>query len=89
VPVLMPMLNMVGIDPIHFGVILVVTNEMALLTPPLGVNLFVSSRIAQVSVERISIGVLPFLAALLACILLFTFFPGIITWLPYTLGMGN
>jgi len=89
VPVLMPMLNMVGIDPIHFGVILVVTNEMALLTPPLGVNLFVSSRIAQVSVERISIGVLPFLAALLACILLFTFVPGIITWLPHALGMGN
>ena len=89
VPVLMPMLHMVGIDPIHFGVILVVTNEMALLTPPLGVNLFVASRIANISVERISIGVLPFLAALMACILLLTFFPEISTWLPATLGMGN
>jgi C4-dicarboxylate transporter DctM subunit len=89
VPVLMPMLNLVGIDPIHFGVILVVTNEMALLTPPLGVNLFVASRIAHISVERISIAVLPFLLALIACILLFTFVPEISTWLPQTLGMGN
>jgi C4-dicarboxylate transporter DctM subunit len=89
VPVLMPMLHVVGIDPIHFGIILVVTNEMALLTPPLGVNLFVASRLANISVERISVGVLPFLAALLVCILILTFFPDISTWLPYTLGMGQ
>ena len=89
VPVLMPMLKLVGIDPVHFGIILVVTNEMALLTPPLGINLFVSSRLAQVSVERISVAVMPFLATLLTCILLFTFFPQISTWLPYTLGMGK
>ena len=88
VPVLMPILHLVGINPIHFGIILVVTNEMALLTPPLGVNLFVSSRLAQVSVERISVGVLPFLAALLCCILLFTFVPEISTWLPRVLGMS-
>lgn len=89
VPVLMPMLNMLGIDPIHFGVILVVTNEMALLTPPLGVNLFVASRIANVSVERISVGVLPYLATLILCILLFTFVPEIVTWLPQVTGYGN
>jgi C4-dicarboxylate transporter, DctM subunit len=89
VPVLMPMILLVGIDPIHFGIILVVTNEMALLTPPLGVNLFVASRIARVSVERISVGVLPFLAALMACILLFTFVPAISTWLPKVLGYGQ
>lgn len=89
VPVLMPMLNMLGIDPIHFGIILVVTNEMALLTPPLGVNLFVASRIAKVSVERIAIGVLPFLLTLMLCILLFTFFPSISTWLPKVIGYGQ
>lgn len=89
VPVLMPMLKMVGIDPIHFGIILVVTNEMALLTPPLGVNLFVSSRLAKVSVERISVAVLPFLITLFSCIMLFTFVPQISTWLPSVLGMGN
>jgi C4-dicarboxylate transporter, DctM subunit len=89
VPVLLPMILILGIDPIHFGIILVVTNEMALLTPPLGVNLFVASRLANISVERIAVGVIPFLGALLACILLFTFVPQICTWLPYTLGYGK
>jgi C4-dicarboxylate transporter, DctM subunit len=88
VPVLMPMIHLVGIDPIHFGIILVVTNEMALLTPPLGVNLFVASRIARVSVERIAVGVLPFLAVLFASILIFVFIPEISTWLPRALGYG-
>lgn len=89
VPVLVPMLNMVGIDLIHFGIILVLTNEMALLTPPLGINLFVSSRISKVSVERLSIGVLPYLAALSGVILLVIYFPKIATGLPYALGFGQ
>jgi C4-dicarboxylate transporter, DctM subunit len=89
VPVLMPMLNLVGIDPIHFGIILVITNEMALLTPPLGVNLFVASRISKTSVERLSIGVLPYLSALIVVVLLITFVPQIATILPYSLGMGK
>ncbi|GAB6059833.1 TRAP transporter large permease [Desulfonatronum parangueonense] len=82
VPVFMPMIHMLGIDPIHFGVVLVLTNQVALSTPPLGVNLFVASRIANVSVERIAIGVLPYLVALFACILLITFVPKISTILP-------
>ncbi len=89
VPVLMPVLHQLGINPIHFGIILVVTNEMALLTPPLGVNLFVSSNIAGVSIERVAWGVLPYLAALLLCILLFTFVPGYVMWLPDLLGMNQ
>ena len=89
VPVLMPMLNLVGIDPIHFGIILVITNEMALLTPPLGVNLFVSSRLAGVSVERLSVSVLPYLGALIVVILLVTYLPWIATWLPRLLGLGS
>lgn len=89
VPVLLPMLHLVGIDPIHFGIILVITNEMALLTPPLGVNLFVASRISKVSVERLSIAVLPYLAALIVVVLLITYFPQIATGLPYALGMGK
>ena len=57
VPVLLPMILQLGIDPIHFGIVLVVTNNVAMLTPPLGVNLFVASRIAGISVERISVAV--------------------------------
>ncbi|MDR2574182.1 MAG: TRAP transporter large permease [Desulfovibrio sp.] len=88
VPVLMPVLHQLGINPIHFGIILVVTNEMALLTPPLGVNLFVASSIAGVSIERVALGVLPYLAALLICILLFTLMPGYVMWLPRLLNMA-
>ena len=89
VPVLLPMIHELGIDPIHFGVILVLTNETALLTPPLGVNIFVSSRIAGISVERNAVAVLPYLVALTLCILAITFFPIISTILPrLTLGYG-
>ena len=88
VPVLLPMILQLGIDPIHFGIILVVTNNVAMLTPPLGVNLFVSSRLAEVSVERVSLAVLPYLVALTLCILLFTFCPALILWLPHLRGYG-
>ncbi|MDR1659722.1 MAG: TRAP transporter large permease [Desulfovibrio sp.] len=89
VPVLMPVLNQLGINPVHFGIILVVTNEMALLTPPLGVNLFVASSIANVSIERVALGVLPYLVALLICILLFTLVPDYVMWLPRLLNMAG
>ena len=88
-PVLLPVLHKLGIDPIHFGIILIITNEVGLLTPPLGVNLFVSSRLANVSVEKLSVAVLPYIGALTVVILLITFFPAIATWLPYTLGYGQ
>lgn len=89
VPVLLPMIVALGIDPIHFGIILVVTNNVAMLTPPLGVNLFVASRIAGISVERISVAVIPYLITLTLCILLFTFCPAISTWLPKVMGYGQ
>ena len=89
VPGLLPVILKLGIDPIHFGIILVVTNNVAMLTPPLGVNLFVASRITHLSVERVSVAVLPYIAALTVAILLITYFPSIATWLPYTLGYGN
>ena len=88
VPVLLPMILELGIDPIHFGIVLVVTNNVAMLTPPLGVNLFVSSRLAGVSVEKISLAAIPYLIALTVCIIFFTYFPKVILWLPHLLGYG-
>jgi C4-dicarboxylate transporter, DctM subunit len=89
VPVLIPIINMVGIDPIHFGIVLVLTNQIALSTPPLGVNLFVASRIGEVSIERLSVAVLPYIVALLACVLVIAYFPSISTFLPaWLLGYG-
>ncbi len=89
VPVLLPMILKLGIDPIHFGIILVVTNNVAMLTPPLGVNLFVASRLGGISVERLALAVLPYLGALTFSILVLTFFPVISTWLPQVLGYGQ
>ena len=89
VPVLLPMILQLGIDPIHFGIVLVVTNNVAMLTPPLGVNLFVASRIAGISVERISVAVIPYLIALTLCILLFTYVPAISTCCPALWGTGS
>lgn len=89
VPVLLPVVLKLNIDPIQFGIILVVTNNVAMLTPPLGVNLFVASRITKLPVEKISVAVIPYLVALTAAILLFTFFPSISTWLPDLMGYGG
>jgi C4-dicarboxylate transporter, DctM subunit len=87
-PVLLPVVTQLGVDPIHFGIIMIMCNEVGLLTPPLGVNLFVASKLANVSVERLAFGVLPLIAVMTAVILIVMFFPSIATWLPYKLGYG-
>ena len=87
-PVLLPVVTMLGVDPIHFGIIFVVTNEVAFLTPPLGVNLFVACQLADVSLEKLSIHVLPHIIAILLCILALAYFPKISLWLPHLLGYG-
>lgn len=88
-PVLLPVVTKLGIDPIHFGIIFVVTNEVAFLTPPLGVNLFVASKMADVSLERLAVHVLPHIAAITVCILILAYFPIFSTWLPHLLGYGK
>jgi C4-dicarboxylate transporter DctM subunit len=88
-PVLMPVVAKLGIDPIHFGIIFVVTNEVAFLTPPLGVNLFVAAPMAGVSIERLAVHVLPHIAAITVCILILAYFPIFSTWLPHLLGYGK
>lgn len=87
-PILLPVVVGLGIDPIHFGVIFVVTNEIAFLTPPLGVNLFVASKLSGVSLERLSIHVFPYIIAITLCVLLLLFVPALSTWLPRFLGYG-
>lgn len=85
-PVLLPVVMELGIDPIYFGIIFVVTNEVAFLTPPLGVNLFVACQLANVSLERLSLHVLPHIVAIILCILVLAYFPDIILWLPRLMG---
>lgn len=81
-PLLLPVVTRLGVDPIHFGILLVVNSEIGFLTPPLGVNLFVASGISKISIERITKAIIPFIIALFAAVTLLTFFPQISTFLP-------
>jgi len=82
VPVLVPLVKSLGIDPLHFGVVMVVNLSIGLATPPVGVNLFVASAIAKISLEKISKAVWLFLVALLIPLALITYIPQISLWVP-------
>jgi len=82
VPIIVPILSKFQIDPVHFGIIIVLNLVIGLLTPPFGEVLFVLHKISKVPLERIVKCVLPFLIPLLITLLLVTVFPPIATWLP-------
>ena len=81
-PILVPIMTAVGIDPLAFGVVIVLTMMLGLLTPPFGMVLFVLARISTLPLHRIMLAVLPFLLPLLIVDLLLVFFPEIVTILP-------
>jgi C4-dicarboxylate transporter DctM subunit len=81
-PVLLPLAKQIGLNPIHFGTIMVLNLVIGLTTPPLGVCLFVSSGIAGISLERISRAMIPFLLAAIVVLLLVTYIPSLSMWIP-------
>jgi TRAP-type C4-dicarboxylate transport system permease large subunit len=82
-PILMPVITAMGIDPIWFGVILILTCEMAVITPPVGLNLYVIDGIApDLTIGQIIRGALPFVGIELLCILILIAFPEIALFLP-------
>ena len=81
-PILMPVASSIGVDPIHFGLIMVCNLAIGFITPPLGINLFVASRIADSKMEVILKGILPFIGCMLACLALITYIPNIVMFLP-------
>lgn len=85
-PVFLPIIKSVGIDPVFFGVFWVVTNEIALLTPPLGVNLFIAMNLSNLPLEKVAKGALPYIFLLLLIVIFLIFFPGVVTFLPKLLG---
>ncbi|HEV7253392.1 MAG TPA: TRAP transporter large permease [Mesorhizobium sp.] len=87
VPILLPITAIYGIDPVHFGLIMTLNLMIGLLHPPLGMVLFVLSRIAKLSVERTTMAILPWLAPLLLALILITFVPAITLWLPTQMGL--
>lgn len=86
VPVLIPTAKALGIDMVHFGVVVVVNIMLGLITPPYGLLLFIMTNIAEVPLREIVRECMPFLAAMLVALALITFFPGLVLWLPRLLG---
>src|SRR5215210_7002826 len=87
VPVLMPVIAKVGIDPVHFGVMMTLNLMIGLLHPPLGMVLFVLARIAKLSLERTTMAILPWLIPLLFSLLAITLIPELTLWLPRLAGL--
>jgi len=81
-PVLLPLVKQLGIDPVFFGVIMVVNLSMGLASPPSGATLFVSTAIANESLDRVCRAVWPLLASMVAILLLITFVPSLVMFLP-------
>jgi C4-dicarboxylate transporter DctM subunit len=81
-PILLPIVSGVGVDPIHFGVILVSNLAIGFITPPLGVNLFVASSVGKVKFESIVHRIIPFMVSMIICLLVITYVPELSLWLP-------
>ena len=86
-PILFPVAMKLGIDPVHFGIIMVVNMEVGMCHPPVGLNLYVASGITKMGITELTIAVWPWLLSMLGFLLVVTYWPGLSTWLPKTLGM--
>jgi tripartite ATP-independent transporter DctM subunit len=82
VPVFLPVIQALGIDPVHFGVVMVLNLMVGTLTPPIGIVLFVVARVAQLPFEQVTRATAPFLVPLAAVLVLITVFPGLVLFLP-------
>jgi tripartite ATP-independent transporter DctM subunit len=81
-PLFMPVIGAVGLDPVHFGVVMVLNLMIGLLTPPFGIILFVMAQITGLSFEEIVRATLPTLVPLMVVLVFITFYPPLVTWLP-------
>lgn len=86
-PILFPMAMALGIHPVHFGIIMVVNMEIGMITPPVGLNLYVASGITKMGLSALTVAVLPWLYTMLAFLMLITYVPEISLWLPRVMGM--
>lgn len=86
VPVLIPTAKALGIDMVHFGVVVVVNIMLGLITPPYGLLLFIMTNIAEVPLRQIVRECMPFLGAMIVALALITFFPSLVLWLPRLMG---
>jgi tripartite ATP-independent transporter DctM subunit len=81
-PILLPVVKMLGVDPVHFGMIMMVNLGIGLLTPPVGGVLFVGAAVAKLPIEQVTKALLPFFGALLVVLAAVTYIPALSLWLP-------
>ena len=81
-PILFPVAMKLGIDPVHFGIIMVVNMEVGMCHPPVGLNLYVASGITKMGISELTVAVLPWLMTMIGFLLLVTYVPALSTWLP-------
>ncbi|MBV7483736.1 TRAP transporter large permease [Bordetella sp. BOR01] len=86
VPILLPLVLKLGIDPIHFGLVMTLNLMIGLLHPPLGMVLFVLARVSRLSVERTTMAILPWLVPLFLALIIITYVPSVSMWLPDLVG---
>ena len=85
-PILLPVVKAMGVDPVHFGMIMLLNLGIGLITPPVGPTLFVGCAIGKVTMEEVSRELWPFYGAMCTALLIVTYFPGLSLWLPRMLG---
>ncbi|HET7776087.1 MAG TPA: TRAP transporter large permease subunit, partial [Azospira sp.] len=86
-PILFPVAVKLGIDPVHFGILIVVNMEVGMCHPPVGLNLYVASGITKMGITELTVAVWPWLLSMLGFLILVTYWPSLSLWLPRTLGM--
>jgi len=86
-PILFPIAMQLGIDPVHFGIIMVVNMEVGMCHPPVGLNLYVSSGITKMGITELTVAVWPWLLTMLVFLVIVTYWPPLSLWLPRTMGM--
>ncbi|MFO1263109.1 MAG: TRAP transporter large permease subunit [Rhodoferax sp.] len=86
-PILFPIAMKLGIDPVHFGIIMVVNMEVGMCHPPVGLNLYVASGITKMGITELTVAVWPWLLTMLGFLLLVTYWPAMSLWFPRMLGM--
>ncbi|HAL37946.1 MAG TPA: C4-dicarboxylate ABC transporter permease [Polaromonas sp.] len=84
-PILFPVAMRLGIDPVHFGIMMVVNMEVGMCHPPVGLNLYVASGIAKMGITELTVAVWPWLLAMLGFLVLVTYYPPLTLWLPHLL----
>jgi C4-dicarboxylate transporter DctM subunit len=86
-PILFPVATKLGIDPVHFGILITVNMEVGMCHPPVGLNLYVASGITKMGITELTVAVWPWLLTMLVFLVMVTYVPALSLWLPRLLGM--